>query len=55
MLEGYIGLARILNDQREVGEATFGSAVAGLKSRDQEDARFYAEQLVSVRAFFEQD
>ena len=53
MLKGYIGLTKILSGDNEVGESEFGSSVATLKSRDGEDAAFYATQLVDVRAFFE--
>lgn len=52
-LEGQIGLTRILNGEKEVGEAAFGAAVTALKARDNEDAKFYAEQLVTTRAVFE--
>ncbi len=53
MLEGYIGLTRILAGDNDAGELEFGSAVSTLESRDGEDAAFYAKQLLSVRAFFE--
>ena len=53
MLEGYIGLTRILSGDNDAGESEFGSAVSTLESRDGEDAAFYAKQLLSVRAFFE--
>lgn len=53
MLDGYIGLVRILSGDNETGESEFDSAVAALESRDNEDAAFYAKQLVDVRAFFE--
>jgi hypothetical protein len=50
MLEGYIGLTRIL---MEVGDTAFDSAVAALRARDSEDAKLFAAQLVSVRSVFE--
>ena len=53
MLEGYIGLTRILSGDNDAGESEFGSSVAKLESRDGEDSAFYAKQLLSVRAFFE--
>lgn len=53
MLEGYIGLAKILSGDTEVGESEFDASIAALKSRDSEDAAFFAKQLVDVRAFFE--
>ena len=53
MLEGHIGLTKILHDQQKVGEAMFDSAVTALKARDDKNAKFYADQLVSVRALFE--
>ena len=53
MLEGYIGLTRILKGQKEAGESAFSSAMTALKTRDNEDARFYAKQLVTARAVFE--
>ena len=52
MLEGYIGLTRILNGEKDVGESEFGSSVSALESRENQDAKFYAKQLLSVRAFF---
>ena len=53
MHEGYIGLAKILSGDNETGESEFDASVAALESRDNEDAAFYAKQLVDVRAFFE--
>ena len=53
MLEGYIGLTRILQGQNKIGEVEFDSAVIALKTRDNEDARFYAKQLMSARGVFE--
>ena len=52
MLDGYIGLTKILSGDNDVGEPEFDTAVAALESRDNEDAAFYAKQLVDVRAFF---
>ena len=52
MLEGYIGLTRILNGEKDVGESEFSSSVSDLESRENQDAEFYAKQLLSVRAFF---
>lgn len=53
MLDGYIGMVKILSGDNETGESEFDTAVAALESRDGEDAAFYAKQLVDVRAFFE--
>ncbi|MCX5661007.1 MAG: hypothetical protein NTW19_15065 [Planctomycetota bacterium] len=58
MLEGYIGLAKLLDAKRDVGqraagEAEFNAAVSTLKSRGNDDAGFYAEQLVTARKVFE--
>lgn len=53
MFDGYIGLTKILSGDNETGESEFDTAVAALESRDNEDAAFYAKQLVDVRAFFE--
>ena len=53
MLEGYVGLASMLNGQKQIGEATFDSAVTTLKARDNKDAKFYEEQLLSVRTVFQ--
>ena len=53
MLDGYIGLTKILSGDNETGESEFDTAVAALESHDNEDAAFYAKQLVDVRAFFE--
>ncbi|MDE3257244.1 MAG: hypothetical protein OYM47_05365 [Gemmatimonadota bacterium] len=53
MIEGYIGLTRILSGDVETGESEFDESVAELKSREGEDAAFFAKQLVDVRAFFE--
>ena len=52
MLEGYIGLTRILNGEKDVGESEFSASVSALESRENQDAEFYANQLLSVRAFF---
>ena len=52
MLEGYIGLTRILKGEKDVGESEFSSSVSALESRENQDAKFYAKQLLSVRAFF---
>lgn len=53
MLDGYIGMVKVLSGDNETGESEFDSAVAALESRDGEDAAFYAKQLVDVRTFFE--
>ncbi len=53
MLEGYIGLTRILAGDNDAGKSEFGSAVSTLESSDGEDAVFYAKQLADVRVFFE--
>ena len=53
MFEGYIGLTRILDNQKEIGQPAFDSAVTALKARDNEDAGFYAKQLVTARGIFE--
>ena len=53
MFDGYIGLTKILSGDNETGGSEFDTAVAALESRDNEDAAFYAKQLVDVRAFFE--
>ena len=53
MLEGYVALTRLLNGETKPGESGFRTAVSTLEARGSEDAKFYAEQLKSVRAFFE--
>ena len=53
MLEGYVGLTKILSGDNETGESEFDTAVAALESRGNEDAAFYAKQLADVRTFFE--
>ena len=53
MHEGYIGLTKILAGDTKTGESEFDASIAALESRDNEDASFYAKQLVEVRAFFE--
>lgn len=53
MIEGYIGLAKVLSGDDEAGESEFDASIAVLKSREGEDAAFFAKQLVDVRAFFE--
>ena len=53
MHEGFIGLTKVLSGDDEAGESEFDASVAVLKSREGEDAAFYAKQLVDVRAFFE--
>lgn len=52
MLEGYIGLTKLLAGQEECGETAFQSAVTALEARDSEDAQFYAAQLITARAVF---
>ena len=52
MLEGYIGLTKLLAGQEECGETAFQSAVAALEARNSEDAQFYAAQLITARAVF---
>lgn len=53
MYEGYVGLTKILAGDTEAGESEFDASISALKSRDSEDAAFFAKQLVDVRAFFE--
>ena len=53
MAEGYVGLTKILSGDNETGESEFDASIAALESRDNEDAAFYAKQLVDVRTFFE--
>lgn len=53
MNSGYIGLTRILDGEAQAGEAEFNAAVKDLRARNNEDATFFAEQLLSVRAVFE--
>ena len=53
MLEGYIGLTKILNGETGPGELEFSSAISALESRESEDAKFYMKQLMSVRTIFE--
>ena len=53
MIEGYIGLAKILSGDDETGESEFDASIAALEAREGEDAAFYAKQLVDVRALFE--
>lgn len=59
MLEGYVGLTKVLAGQEACGDkesraadAEFCSAVAALQARDSEDAQFYAAQLMTARAVF---
>lgn len=52
MLEGFIGLTRILNGEKDVGESEFSSSVSALELLENQDAEFYAKHLLSVRAFF---
>ena len=52
MLEGYIGLAALLEGREESGEAEFSAAVASLQARGSTDAQFYAEQLLTARTVF---
>ena len=52
MLEGYIGLAALLEGRVESGEAEFSAAVASLQARGSTDAQFYAEQLLTARTVF---
>ena len=52
MLEGYIGLTKLLAGRLECGEADFSAAVTALQARGSDDAQFYAEQLVTARAVF---
>ena len=52
MLEGYMGLAALLNGQSESGEAAFNAAVAALQALESDDAQYYAEQLLNARAMF---
>ena len=47
------GLTKILAGDNETGESEFDASIAALESRDNEDAAFFAKQLVDVRAFFE--
>lgn len=49
MLEGYLALTRLLAG----GEADFDAALAKLEARDNDDARFYAQQLRTARRVFE--
>ncbi|MCY3767485.1 MAG: hypothetical protein OXH06_18875 [Gemmatimonadetes bacterium] len=53
MIEGYIGLAKILSGDDEAGESEFDASIAALEARDSEDAAFFTKQLVNVRVFFE--
>ncbi|MDE3000445.1 MAG: hypothetical protein OXU79_15330 [Gemmatimonadota bacterium] len=53
MAEGYIGLTKILSGDNEAGEPEFDASIAALESRENEDAAFFAKQLVDVRTFFE--
>ena len=53
MLEGYIGLTKILSGDDDPGDEEFKSAVSALEFSDGEDAASFAKQLISVRAFFE--
>jgi len=52
MLEGYIGLTKLLAGQEQCGDTEYGAAIAALQARDSEDARFYAEQLLTARTVF---
>ncbi|MCY4437570.1 MAG: hypothetical protein OXE05_09595 [Chloroflexi bacterium] len=50
MLEGYIGLTKLLAGQEQCGDTEYCAAITALQVRDSEDAQFYAEQLKTVRA-----
>lgn len=59
MLEGYIGLTKLLASHEECGDAKncaadagYGAAIVALQARDSEDAQFYAEQLIAARTVF---
>ena len=55
ILEGYIGLTKMLADSNDSDEAEFGAAVAALLARKSDDAQFYAEQLITARAVFTEE
>ena len=52
MLEGYTGLTKLLAGDGESGGSEFRTAVTALQALEDEDARFYAEQLITARAVF---
>ena len=52
MLEGYIGLTKLLAGDAACGESEFRTAVTALQALQDEDAQFYAEQLITARAVF---
>jgi tetratricopeptide (TPR) repeat protein len=53
MLDGYIGLSKLLNGDKENGESQFKAALKVLEEKDNEDTRFYIEQLHGARKVFE--
>ena len=52
MLEGYIGLTKLLASSVECGENALNAAVTALQARGSDDAQFYVDQLVTARAVF---
>lgn len=52
MLEGYSGLTKLLAGRRDPGEKELSAAVTALRSRETEDAHFYADQLLTARDAF---
>ena len=52
MLEGYSGLTKLLAGRLDLGEKEFSAAVTTLRSRETEDAQFYADQLLTARDVF---
>ena len=53
MLAGYIGLTKLLAGHVECGETALNAAVCAIKARGSDDAQFYAEQLLTARAVFQ--
>jgi hypothetical protein len=53
MLDGYIGLSKLLDGNKESGERQFEAALKVLEEKDSEDTRFYIEQLHGARMVFE--
>lgn len=52
MLEGYIGLTKVLAGQEQCGDTKYCAAITALQGHDSEDAQFYAAQLIFARAVF---
>ncbi|MYB75498.1 MAG: hypothetical protein F4X83_00015 [Chloroflexi bacterium] len=52
MLEGYVGLTKLLAGQEQCGDTEYCAAITALQARDSEDAQYYVEQLMTARTVF---